>query len=193
MSGLLFVVSGPSGVGKSTIRKEVMKICPGLRYSVSCTTRLPRANEVEGIDYHFVDLATFEAMRARGDFVEWAKVHGNYYGTPRQPLETFWREGFDVILEIDVQGAKQVKKVYPQGVFVFIAPPSLRVLEERLRGRRSDLEDDVLLRMTNAHLEMESIRDYNYLIINDVLEEAVDRFRAIIVAERCRIRDEEER
>lgn len=193
MSGLLFVVSGPSGVGKSTIRKEVMKICPGLRYSVSCTTRLPRVNEVEGVDYHFVDLATFEAMRARGDFVEWAKVHGNYYGTPRQPLETFWREGFDVILEIDVQGAKQVKKVYPQGVFVFIAPPSLRVLEERLRGRRSDLEDDVLLRMTNAHLEMESIRDYNYLIINDVLEEAVDRFRAIIVAERCRIRDEKER
>jgi len=193
MSGLLFVISGPSGVGKSTIRKEVMKICPGLRYSVSCTTRLPRVNEVEGVDYHFVDLATFEAMRARGDFVEWAKVHGNYYGTPRQPLETFWREGFDVILEIDVQGAKQVKKVYPQGVFVFIAPPSLRVLEERLRGRRSDLEDDVLLRMTNAHLEMESIRDYNYLIINDVLEEAVDRFRAIIVAERCRIRDEKER
>ena len=193
MSGLLFVVSGPSGVGKSTIRKEVMKICPGLRYSVSCTTRLPRVNEVEGVDYHFVDLATFEAMRARGDFVEWAKVHGNYYGTPRQPLETFWREGFDVILEIDVQGAKQVKKVYPQGIFVFIAPPSLRVLEERLRGRRSDLEDDVLLRMTNAHLEMESIRDYNYLIINDVLEEAVDRFRAIVVAERCRIRDEKER
>ncbi|NSW75620.1 MAG: guanylate kinase [Candidatus Atribacteria bacterium] len=189
MSGLLFVLSGPSGVGKSTIRKEVMKICQGLRYSVSCTTRSPRANEVEGVDYYFVDLATFEAMRDQGEFVEWAKVHGNYYGTPRRPLEAWWQEGFDVILEIDVQGAKQVKAVFPQGIFVFIAPPSLRILEERLRGRHSDLEDDILLRMTNAHLEMQSIRDYNYLVVNDVLEKAVDQFRAIIVAERCRIRE----
>ncbi|MGQ9472561.1 MAG: guanylate kinase [Candidatus Caldatribacteriaceae bacterium] len=189
MSGLLFVLSGPSGVGKSTIRRKVMEVCQGLRYSVSFTTRLPRVNEVNGVDYHFVDLQTFERMRERGEFVEWAKVHGNYYGTPRGPLEKWWQEGLDVILEIDVQGAKQVKKIYPQGIFVFIAPPSLRVLEERLRGRSSDLEHDILLRMTNAHLEMQSIRDYNYLIVNDSLKYAVDRFRAIVIAERCRIRE----
>ncbi len=189
MSGLLFVISGPSGVGKSTIRREVMRICRGLKYSVSYTTRVPRENEKEGVDYYFVSLEEFEKMRDQGEFVEWAKVHGNYYGTPRRPLENWWKEGFDIILEIDVQGARQVKKVYPQGIFVFIAPPSLRILEERLRNRSSNLEHDILLRMTNAHLEMQSIRDYNYLIVNDVLEEAVARFRAVIIAERCRIRE----
>lgn len=188
MSGLLFVLSGPSGVGKSTLRKEVMKRCPTLKYSVSCTTRPPRRDEKEGVDYYFIDMKTFEQMKEKEEFIEWAKVHGNYYGTPRRPVEEWLKEGFDVILEIDVQGAKQVKENYPEGIFIFIAPPSLGALEERIRKRSSDPENEILLRMTNAHLEMQSVRDYNYLVINDVLEEAVDKLRSIIVAEKCRIR-----
>ncbi|HXL02227.1 MAG TPA: guanylate kinase [Candidatus Atribacteria bacterium] len=188
MSGLLFVLSGPSGVGKSTLRKEVMKRCPALKYSISCTTRAPRRDEKEGVDYHFIDMKTFEEMKEKGELIEWAKVHGNYYGTPRRPVEEWLKEGFDVILEIDVQGAKQVKSNCPDGIFIFVAPPSLKTLEQRLRERNSDPEDEILLRMTNAHLEMQSIREYNYLVINDVLEEAVDKLRSIILAERCRIR-----
>ncbi|MFY9302369.1 MAG: guanylate kinase [Atribacterales bacterium] len=188
MSGLLFVLSGPSGVGKSTLRKEVMKRCPALKYSISYTSRAPRRDEKEGVDYYFVDMETFEEMKEKGEFIEWAKVHGNYYGTPRRQVEEWLKEGFDVILEIDVQGAKQVKKNCPDGIFIFIAPPSLKTLEQRLRERNSDPEDEILLRMTNAHLEMQSIRDYNYLVVNDVLEEAVDKLRSIIIAERCRIR-----
>lgn len=189
MAGLLFVISGPSGVGKSTLRKEVMRRCKGLRYSISCTTRLPRPGEQEGVDYYFVAPEIFERMKEAGEFIEWARVHGNYYGTPRRSLEEWWKEGYDVILEIDVQGARQVKENYPQGIFVFIAPPSLRVLEERLRRRNADPEDEILLRMTNANLEMQSIRDYNYLVVNDVFEEAVQCLCAIIIAERCRIRE----
>ncbi len=109
MSGLLFVLSGPSGVGKSTLRKEVMKRCPALKYSISYTSRAPRRDEKEGVDYYFVDMETFEEMKEKGEFIEWAKVHGNYYGTPRRQVEEWLKEGFDVILEIDVQGAKQVK------------------------------------------------------------------------------------
>ncbi|MEN3202464.1 MAG: guanylate kinase [Atribacterota bacterium] len=189
MAGLLFVISGPSGVGKSTLRKEVMKQCSGLKYSISCTTRPPRPGEEHGVDYYFVTLEDFEKMRDAGEFIEWAKVHGNYYGTPRRPIEEWRKEGFDVILEIDVQGALQVKRNCPEGIFIFVAPPSLRVLEERLRKRNTDQEDEILLRMTNANLEMQCIKDYNYLVVNDVFEEAVRCLCAIITAERCRIRE----
>lgn len=189
MAGLLFVISGPSGVGKSTLRREIMRRCSGLKYSISCTTRPPRPGEQEGVDYYFVVPAVFERMKEAGEFIEWARVHGNYYGTPRRPVEEWRREGFDVILEIDVWGALQVKKSYPEGIFIFIAPPSLRVLEERLRRRNTDQEDEVLLRMTNANLELQHIKDYNYLVVNDVFEEAVKCLCAIIVAERCRIRE----
>ncbi|MDK2896220.1 MAG: guanylate kinase [Candidatus Atribacteria bacterium] len=189
MSGLLFVISGPSGVGKSTLRREVVAKVHDLKYSISCTTRSRRTGEMEGVDYFFLDRETFEKMKARGEFLEWARVHGNYYGTPRRPVEEWLQQGFDVILEIDIQGALQVKKNFPQGIFIFVAPPSLKTLEKRLRERNTDQGEEILLRMTNAHLEMKSIHDYNYLIVNDELEEAVDKFRSIIVAERCRIRD----
>ncbi|HHF09349.1 MAG TPA: guanylate kinase [Candidatus Atribacteria bacterium] len=188
MAGILFVVSGPSGVGKSTIRKEVIRKCPGLKYSISCTTRPPREGEIDGVDYLFVDLPTFEKMKQQGEFLEWAKVHGNYYGTPRKPIEEWLKKGEDVILEIDVQGAKQVKKNFEGGVFIFIAPPSLKTLEERLKRRNTDREDEILLRMTNARIEMQCISDYDYLVVNDQLEEAVNKLLAIIIAERCRIR-----
>ncbi|MDI3530696.1 MAG: guanylate kinase [Candidatus Atribacteria bacterium] len=188
MAGILFVISGPSGVGKSTVRKEVMKRCSGLRYSISCTTRPPREGEINGVDYLFVDLSTFEAMKRQGEFLEWARVHGNYYGTPRKPIEEWLKKGEDVILEIDVQGAKQVKKNFKGGVFIFIAPPSLKALEERLKKRNTDREDEILLRMTNARIEMQCISDYDYLVVNDQLEEAVNKLLSIIIAERCRIR-----
>ncbi|MDI3525500.1 MAG: guanylate kinase [Candidatus Atribacteria bacterium] len=188
MAGILFVISGPSGVGKSTVRKEVMKRCSGLRYSISCTTRPPREGEINGVDYLFVDLSTFEAMKRQGEFLEWARVHGNYYGTPRKPIEEWLKKGEDVILEIDVQGAKQVKENFKGGVFIFIAPPSLKALEERLKKRNTDREDEILLRMTNARIEMQCISDYDYLVVNDQLEEAVNKLLSIIIAERCRIR-----
>jgi len=188
MAGILFVVSGPSGVGKSTIRKEVIRKCPGLKYSISCTTRPPREGEIDGVDYLFIDLPTFEKMKQQREFLEWAKVHGNYYGTPRKPIEEWLKKGEDVILEIDVQGAKQVKKNFEGGVFIFIAPPSLKTLEERLKRRNTDREDEILLRMTNARIEMQCISDYDYLVVNDQLEEAVNKLLAIIIAERCRIR-----
>ncbi len=188
MSGLVFIISGPSGVGKSTLRKEVMSCCDSLKYSVSYTTRPPRRGEQDGIDYTFISHDVFTKMKEEGKFAEWARVHGNYYGTPREPILRWTEEGLDVILEIDVQGAMQVKNSFPEEVFIFIAPPSLTDLERRLRWRKTDQEDDILLRMTNAHLELDSIRDYNYLIVNDRLEEAVKKFHAIIIAERCRIR-----
>ncbi|MBP8933657.1 MAG: guanylate kinase [Candidatus Atribacteria bacterium] len=188
MPGLLFVLSGPSGAGKSTVRKAVMERCDGLKYSVSYTTRSQREGEREAIDYYFVDEETFQQMKENNRFIEWAKVHGNYYGTPRLKLEEMLQSGYDVILEIDVQGALQVKRSYPQGIFVFIAPPSLKTLGERLRNRKTDQEDVIYLRMMNALIEMKLIRDYNYLIINDILEETVKKFHAIIIAERCRIR-----
>ena len=191
MPGLLFVLSGPSGAGKSTVRKAVMEQCDGLRYSVSYTTRARREGEQEGIDYYFVNDQTFQNMKKNNLFIEWAKVHGNYYGTPRLKMEEWLLEGFDVILEIDVQGALQVKRNYPKGIFVFIAPPSLKALGERLRNRKTDQENVIYLRMTNALLEMKSIRDYDYLIINDVFEKTVHKFHSIIIAERCRIRWDE--
>ena len=135
-----------------------------------------------------MDLSTFEAMKRQGEFLEWARVHGNYYGTPRKPIEEWLKKGEDVILEIDVQGAKQVKKNFKGGVFTFIAPPSLKALEERLKKRNTDREDEILLRMTNARIEMQCISDYDYLVVNDQLEEAVNKLLSIIIAERCRIR-----
>lgn len=188
MPGLLFVLSGPSGAGKSTVRKAVMEQCKGLKYSVSYTTRLRREGEREAIDYYFVDDETFQRMKEDNLFIEWAKVHGNFYGTPRLKVEEWLQSGFDVILEIDVQGALQVKRNYPHGIFVFIAPPSLETLGERLRNRKTDREDVIYLRMMNALIEMKSIRDYDYLIINNVLEETVHKFHSVIIAERCRIR-----
>jgi len=188
MPGLLFVLSGPSGAGKSTVRKAVMEQCEGLKYSISYTTRLRREGEREAIDYYFVDDETFQHMKENHLFIEWAKVHGNFYGTPRLKMEEWLQSGFDVILEIDVQGALQVKRNYPQGIFVFIAPPSLETLGERLRNRKTDREDVIYLRMMNALIEMKSIQDYDYLIINNVLKETVHKFHSVIIAERCRIR-----
>jgi len=187
--GNLFVISAPSGAGKSTILKKLLPLLPGLAFSVSHTTRPPRPGEKNGREYHFVDRPAFEKMRVDQAFLEWAEVHGNLYGTSRQAVLAQQSLGIDVFLDIDVQGARQLRDQGNTGaIFLFIAPPSWQELERRLRGRGTDSEETVRLRLANARQEMRDAGFYDYLIINDRLAEAVEDLRAIIIAERCRAR-----
>ncbi|MBU0663582.1 MAG: guanylate kinase [Proteobacteria bacterium] len=186
-TGKLFILSAPSGAGKTTLLKRVMADLPGLAFSVSHTTRLPRAGEVDGVDYHFITRDQFEAMREHGTFLEWAEVHGNLYGTSRPAVLAQLATGVDVILDIDVQGAAILRKSATiPAASLFISPPSLRELERRLRGRGTDSEETILLRLKNAKIEMEAALDYEYLIVNDRLEQAIDTLRAVVIAERSR-------
>jgi guanylate kinase len=187
--GMLVVLSAPSGCGKTTLLRMVMADLPGLVFSISHTTRSPRAREEHGRDYFFVDQEEFAAMRDRqpSGFLEWAKVHGNYYGTGREGVEKQRAAGLDVILDIDVQGATQVRKE-ADPVTIFIAPPSLAELSRRLRGRGTEDEATVAKRLANAEEEMTAAPDYDYVIVNDVLAEAVESLRSILIAERLRRR-----
>jgi guanylate kinase len=184
--GALVVVSAPSGAGKTTLCHEVRKLVPSLFYSVSCTTRTPRAGEENGVDFHFISEAEFVATRDRDEFAEWAVVHGHLYGTPARPLEAALARGEDVLLDIDTQGARHLRKRYPEAVTVFIMAPSLTVLEARLRERRSNAPDDIARRLARAREEMASWREYDYLIINRDVKEAVERLATIIQGERWR-------
>ena len=187
--GNLFIVSAPSGAGKSTILKKLLAQVDNLAFSVSHTTRAPRPGESNGREYHFVDRSTFEGMRADQAFLEWAEVHGNLYGTSRAAIEAQQAKGIDVFLDIDVQGARQLRDCrHPGAIFLFIAPPSWLELERRLRGRGTDPEETVQLRLKNAHREMKDAERYDYLVINDQLDEAVDVLRAVVIAERCKAR-----
>ena len=187
--GNLFVISAPSGAGKSTILKKLLAAVDNLAFSVSHTTRNPRPGERDGREYHFVDRATFEGMREKQAFLEWAEVHGNLYGTSRAAIEAQQAKGIDVFLDIDVQGAKQLRDGgHPGAIFLFITPPSLTELEKRLRGRGTDPEETVQLRLNNARREMEDADRYDYLVINDQLAEAVEVLRAVVIAERCKAR-----
>jgi len=183
---LLIVVSAPSGTGKTTLCEAVEAILPDLVHSVSFTTRPPRSDERDGEDYHFVDETTFMQMVKKGEFVEWALVHGHLYGTHRLALEKHFAEGKDVILDLDTQGAAQLQRIYPRGIFVFIIPPDLKMLEERLRQRGTDSEEEIQRRLEKAREEIKHYREYAYVIVNDVFEKAVRELSAIIVAERCR-------
>ena len=186
-TGKLFILSAPSGAGKTTLLKKVMADLPGLAFSVSHTTRRPRSGEHDGVDYHFVSRDQFEAMREQGVFLEWAEVHGNLYGTSRPALLTQLETGLDVVLDIDVQGAVIIRNSAAiPSASLFITPPSLSELERRLRGRGTDSEETILLRLKNASKEMQAAVDYEYLIVNDSLEQAVDTLRAIVIAERSR-------
>ena len=186
-TGKLFILSAPSGAGKTTLLKRVMADLPGLAFSISHTTRLPRAGEVDGVDYHFVSRDKFEAMQDQGVFLEWAEVHGNLHGTSRPAVLAQLATGLDVILDIDVQGAAILRESAAiPAASLFISPPSLPELERRLRGRGTDSEETILLRLKNARQEMQAAADYEYLIINDRLEQAVDTLRAIVIAERSR-------
>jgi len=185
--GIALVVSAPSGAGKTTLCREVRSLLPDLAYSVSYTTRTPRPGEAEGKDFHFVSEAVFNAMRDRGEFAEWAVVHGNLYGTATGPLERALAAGLDILLDIDTQGARQLRARYPEAVTIFVVAPSLAELEQRLRERQSDPPQEIARRLRRAREEMNTWREYDYLIVNRDLKDAVDQLATVIQAERCRI------
>jgi guanylate kinase len=185
--GSLFVVSAPSGAGKTTLCREMRQRLNDLAYSVSVTTRPPRPGEIDGTDFHFVGEPQFRAMLAGGEMAEWATVHGNLYGTPASPLEAALREGRDVLLDIDTQGAAQLRARYPEAVLIFIVAPSMADLEQRLRERRSDAGSAIATRLERARLEVPLWRRYDYLIVNRDVKEAVEQLASIIQAERCRV------
>jgi guanylate kinase len=184
--GVLFIVSGPSGVGKTTLIKRLLKFFPDMTLSISCTTRPRRRGEVPGRDYHFVTAAEFAARRSRGGFAEWARVHGALYGTPRAPLERTLRRGRDALLEIDVQGTRKIKRLYPAAVSVFILPPSLGALERRLARRGTDRKT-ILKRLETSPREIREIMRYDYVVENRDLRQAVASVKAIVTAERHRL------
>jgi len=184
MSGKLFVITAPSGAGKTSLIDAVMKDDPSLKISVSYTTRKPRAGEKDGVDYHFVDDAGFLGMQKRGEFLESAEVHGNRYGTARSVITEAVQRGEDLILEIDWQGAQQVRRHYPQCVGIFILPPSLEELERRIRGRGLDSEDVIRRRLENARGEMAHASEFKYVIINKDFDTAKQELAEIIQKER---------
>ena len=184
-TAFLVVVSGPSGVGKTTLCDELVQRDEMLRNSVSATTRAPRKGEVEGVDYFFLDRDRLESLKA-GNLLEWAEVHDHLYGTPRDFVEGELDQGRDVLLNIDVQGGIAVKKAFPEAVTVFILPPSFEDLGARMQMRGKDLTDEVSKRLDNARAEIAKLAAYDYIVINDDLGEAVDTLHAIIQAERCR-------
>ncbi|PYM78420.1 MAG: guanylate kinase [Candidatus Rokuibacteriota bacterium] len=184
--GTLFVVSAPSGAGKTTLCREARLCIPDLAYSVSATTRAPRPGEVNGVDFRFVSEREFRTMLERGELAEWATVHGNMYGTPARPLEAALADGKDVLLDIDTQGAAQLRTRYPEAVLVFIVAPSMAELEQRLRERGADAEGDIARRLARAREEIALWRTYDYLIVNRDVKEAMDQLLAVIQAERCR-------
>ena len=181
-NGVVLVVCAPSGAGKTTLIKRLTTEFPDLGFSVSCTTRPPRAGEQDGVDYHFLSREDFIARRKEGYFAEWAEVHGNFYGTPLAPTLQKLQEGRDLLFDIDVQGAAQLRLTIPDGLYAFILPPSLRVLEERLRKRGTDDEEVIARRLANAVREIQEAHWFNAWIVNDDLERAYDEFRAAYVA-----------
>jgi guanylate kinase len=184
--GLVFIISAPSGTGKTTLVKEVIRQLPGVRFSVSFTTRLPRPDEKEGEDYHFVSHSVFQKMADKNEFLEWAEVLGNRYGTPRPDLKKLELEEVDLILDIDTQGAKQIAKEISQPVLIYLLPPSLRILKERLINRGVDSLERVKFRLSSARKDMEEAYGYQYVIVNDRIEDALEKLKSIIIAERCR-------
>ncbi len=180
------VVSGPSGVGKTTLCHHLMSRVGGLAFSISATTRPPRPTEEHGKDYFFISREEFERMRNQGEFAEWAVVHGELYGTPKRWLDEKLNQGISVLLDIDVQGGTQIMKAYPDGVFIFIVPPSMDELVERLRKRKSETDEAIARRLENARREMEYVDKYAYIVVNDVIDKAVSTMACILEAERCK-------
>jgi guanylate kinase len=184
--GIIFILSAPSGTGKTTLIKGLRAAYPELRLSISCTTRGRRQGEMHGRDYYFVSLPKFATMRAKGDFAEWAKVHDFLYGTPRRPLDQSIGLGRDILLDIDVQGARKIKRKYPQAVSIFLVPPSWRELQRRLARRGTDGKEIIRRRLLNARREIRDIIKYDYYVVNRELEESLALLKSIVEAERAK-------
>lgn len=189
--GLIIVVSAPSGGGKTTVRDRILHDIANLNYSVSCTTRLPRPGEISGKDYSFVDESLFLRMKEEGAFLEWAKVYDYYYGTPAKLVDTLTQAGKDVLMDIDTQGAMQVIEKRP-AVLIFILPPSLDVLKKRLQGRATDSEAEIAKRLALANDELSQVSKYHYAVINDKIEDTLQKIKAIIMAERLKVERQQE-
>lgn len=185
--GLLIVISGPSGAGKGTICKSFLERNSEVALSVSATTREPRKGEIDGINYYFITKEQFKEKIEVGDFLEYAEVYDNYYGTPKSNVEELLESGRDVILEIDIQGALKVKENSQDGVFVFILPPSMKELKQRIINRGSETKESLMKRFKSAYKEINFISKYNYAVVNDEVEIAVEKLEAIIAAEKCRV------
>lgn len=184
--GIPVVLSGPSGVGKSTICRLLLEQYDDIGYSISATTRQPREGEVDGLDYHFVDHEKFNDWIRQGELIEYAEVYGQFYGTPKESVERVFKQGLDVLLDIDVQGGENIKEVFPESVLVFLLPPSFEELKRRLVLRKTDEEETIARRLEQVQKELESLRHYDYVVVNESLTKSIGTVRAIIVAERYR-------
>ncbi len=183
---MLFIVSAPSGAGKTALCQELTKIIPGLKHSVSYATRPPRKGEINNVHYSFISRAKFKRMIDKGEFAEWAMVHGNLYGTSIKRLENMNNEGYDIIFDVDIHGAIQMKRKYKDAVYIFILPPSMKTLKKRLRNRMSESNDEITKRLENAKYEIANYKNYDYIVINDKFEEALQDVESIIKAARLR-------
>lgn len=184
--GILFILSGPSGVGKGTVLDALLKEYDGVEYSVSATTRSPREGEVDGEDYFFISKDEFFEIKEKDQFIEYAKVHNNYYGTPKKYVDKSLAEGRDIILEIDIQGAKQVREKYPDSVFIFLVPPSFEELKKRLNKRDTEDNKSKNVRLKNAKKEIKKTDEYDYTIVNDRVKNAVEQIKEIIEKEKVK-------
>ena len=182
----VYIISAPSGSGKSTLVNEVRKLIPNLDFSISYTTRKPRGSERNGCEYFFISIEQFEEMIRRDEFLEHAKVFGNYYGTAKRFLDEARNRGHDLLLDIDVQGAAQIKRKIPRAISIFILPPDKKTLESRLRKRSLDAEEVIQRRLLNAAKEIENYQNYDYILVNDCLEQSIDELRAILLSDRLR-------
>ena len=185
--GLLIVISGASGTGKGTVCKKILTDLPEVAYSISATTRAPRPGEIDGKEYYFLSRDEFKTWIAEEKFLEYADVYGNFYGTPLNKIEERINRGEDILLEIDVQGALNVKKKCPEGIYIFLLPPSLEELKRRIEGRGTENPESLARRLKNAVAEIEIGREYNYVVVNDTIENAVAQIKSIIAAERCKV------
>ena len=185
--GLLIVISGASGTGKGTVCKKILNDLPEVAYSISATTRAPRPGEVDGKEYYFLDVDEFKSWIADGKFLEYAEVYGNFYGTPLNKIEERLNRGEDILLEIDVQGALNVKKKCPEGIYIFLLPPSLEELKRRIEGRGTETPESLSRRLKNAVAEIKIGTEYDYVVVNDTIDNAVAQIKSIIAAERCKV------